>query len=103
MLGATSIGAPPVIIYLLSGPDAASVTRANLTLYVVVISAAGLVMLAASGLIVGETLRIAGWLAVPFIAGVIAGSKLFSRFSDARFRQVTMAFMPLVAIGVLLA
>lgn len=103
MLGATSIGAPPVIIYLLSGPDAASVTRANLTLYVVVISAAGLVMLAASGLIGRETLGLAAWLAVPFVIGVTAGSRLFSRFSDARFRQVTMAFMLVVAVGVLLA
>lgn len=103
MLGATSIGAPPVIIYLLSGPDVASVTRANLTLYVVVISSAGLVMLAASGLIGWETLRLAAWLAIPFVLGVTAGSRLFSRFSDARFRQVTMAFMLIVAVGVLLA
>lgn len=103
MLGATSIGAPPVILYLLSGPDPAAVTRANLTLYVVVISAAGLTMLSASGLIVGDTLRFAAWLAIPFAAGVIAGSKLFARFSDQRFRQFTMVFMLLVAVGVLLA
>jgi uncharacterized membrane protein YfcA len=103
MLGATSIGAPPVIIYLLSGPDAASVTRANLTLYVVAISAAGLVMLTTGGLIVADTLRFAGWLALPFAGGVIVGSKVFARFSDLRFRQFTMVFMLLVAVGVLLA
>lgn len=103
MLGATSIGAPPVILYLLSGPDPASVTRANLTLYVVAISGAGLVMLTASGLIDGAALRLAGWLSIPFIGGVIAGAKLFSRFSDLRFRQFTMIFMLLVAVGVLLA
>ena len=33
MLGATSIGGPPVILYLLSGPDPIETTRANLTLY----------------------------------------------------------------------
>jgi uncharacterized membrane protein YfcA len=103
MLGATSIGAPPVILYLLSGPDPAGVTRANLTLYVVAISGAGLVMLAASGLMDAAALRFAGWLAIPFIGGVIVGSKLFSRFSDLRFRQFTMVFMLLVAVGVLLA
>ncbi|MEP7057132.1 MAG: sulfite exporter TauE/SafE family protein [Caldimonas sp.] len=103
MLGATSIGAPPVILYLLSGPDAATTTRANLTLYVVAISAAGLVMLAVSGLMGAPTLRDAGWLALPFAAGVVAGSRLFARFSDLRFRQLTMVFMLLVAIGVLLA
>jgi uncharacterized protein len=103
MLGATSIGAPPVILYLLSGPDAAAVTRANLTLYVVVISAAGLVMLAVRGLMPVDTLRLAAWLALPFIAGVLLGTRLFAQFSDQRFRQFTMVFMLLVAIGVLFA
>lgn len=37
MLGATSIGAPPVILYLSSGPDPVAITRANLTLDVAVI------------------------------------------------------------------
>lgn len=103
MLGATSIGAPPVILYLLSGPDTAPVTRANLTLYVVAISAAGLAMLVAGGLLVADTLRFAGWLALPFAGGVIVGSRVFARFSDLRFRQFTMVFMLLVAVGVLLS
>lgn len=103
MLGATSIGAPPVILYLLSGPDPVATTRANLTLYVVVISGAGLVMLGASGLLTLATLHIAALLALPFIGGVLAGSKLFARFSDQRFRQMTMVFMFLVSLGVLFA
>ncbi len=103
MLGATSIGAPPVILYLLSGPDPVQVTRANLTLYVVVISAAGLVMLAVSGLLTAATLQQAALLALPFAAGVITGSRLFARFSDKRFRQLTMVLMFLVSLGVLLA
>ncbi|RZL89013.1 MAG: sulfite exporter TauE/SafE family protein [Variovorax sp.] len=103
MLGATSIGAPPVILYLLSGPDPVQITRANLTLYVVVISAAGLVMLVVSGLLTAATLQQAALLALPFAAGVIAGSRLFARFSDKRFRQLTMVLMFLVSLGVLLA
>lgn len=103
MLGATSIGAPPVILYLLSGPDPARTTRANLTLYVVAISAAGLAMLAARGLMGAATLVYAAWLALPFAVAVMVGSRLFARFSDQRFRQLTMVFMLLVAIGVLFA
>ncbi|HEV7578034.1 MAG TPA: sulfite exporter TauE/SafE family protein [Caldimonas sp.] len=103
MLGATSIGGPPVILYLLSGPDAAAVTRANLTLYIVLVSAAGLVMLAVAGLLDAFALRTAAALTVPFVAGVIAGSKLFSRFSDQRFRQLTIVFMFVVSLGVLFA
>lgn len=101
MLGATSIGAPPVILYLLSGPDPAGVTRANLTLYVMVISAAGLATLAATGLLDAAALRLAGWLAPGFVLGIVVGSRLFSRFSDERFRQLTIGLMLVVAAGVL--
>ncbi len=103
MLGATSIGAPPVILYLLSGPDPVAVTRANLTLYVMVISGAGLVMLWASGLLTLPTLRMAALLTLPFVGGVLLGARLFARFSDQRFRQLTMVFMFLVSLGVLFA
>lgn len=103
MLGATSIGGPPVILYLLSGPDPLAVTRANLTLYIVVVSAAGLVMLGLAGLLDTTTLKIAAGLTIPFVIGVVAGSRLFSRFSSQRFRQVTVVFMLLVSVGVLLA
>ncbi len=103
MLGATSIGGPPIILYLLSGPDPVAVTRANLTLYIVVISAAGLVMLGVSGLLTRATAYTALLLMLPFVAGVVAGSRLFARFSDHRFRQMTIVFMLLVSLGVLLA
>ena len=46
MTGATSIGGPPVILYLLSGPHSAETTRANLTLFIAVTSLFGLAMLA---------------------------------------------------------
>lgn len=103
MLGATSIGGPPVILYLLSGPDPVAVTRANLTLYVMLLSLVALVMMGVQGLIGGPTLQQAAVMALPFVAGVLLGSKLFARFSDLRFRQFTMAFMFAVSLGVLLA
>lgn len=103
MVGATSIGAPPVILYLLSGPDAVATTRANLTLYVAVISGASLAMLGASGFVDRSTLGIAGWLTPGFVLGIVIGSRLFARFSDERFRRFTMVLMILVALGVLLA
>jgi uncharacterized protein len=99
----TSIGAPPVILYLLSGPDSAAVTRANLTLYVMVLSAAGLVALALGGLITLPTLYSAAWMALPFLGGVLAGARLFARLSDVRFRRTVMVFMMCIALGVLFA
>ena len=103
LLGATSIGAPPVILYLLSGPDPVAVTRANLTAFVIVLSAVGLLMLGASGLLTQATLARAAWLALPFAAGVVVGSKLFARLSDERFRRIVMVFMLIVALAMLFA
>lgn len=103
MLGATSMGAPPVILYLLSGPDPVAVTRANLTLYIVIISMAGLVMLTAGGMLDSRTLGIAAWLTPGFLGGVLVGGRLFSHLSDARFRRLTIGFMLVVAIGVMFA
>ncbi len=102
-LVATSISAPPVILYLLSGPDSAAVTRANLTLYVMVLSAAGLVALTLGGLITMPTVHLAALMALPFVGGVLAGSRLFARLSDLRFRRTVMVFMMCVAFGVLFA
>jgi uncharacterized membrane protein YfcA len=72
-------------------------------LYVVVISAAGLMMLGINGLLTVATLKQAATLALPFAGGVVVGSRLFARFSDQRFRQVTIVLMFLVSLGVLLA
>lgn len=102
MLGATSIGAPPVILYLLSGPDPVHITRANLTLYVVVTSAAGLVMLLARGVLDWTSAFTALLLAPFYYGGVVLGARLFSRFSDQRFRQFTLVLMLAVSTGILL-
>lgn len=103
MLGATGIGGPPVILYLMAGPDPVGVTRANLTLYVMLISAAGLAGLWWNDLLPGATLAQAGWLAAPFAAGIIIGSGAFARFSDHRFRQATIGLMLLVSLWILVS
>jgi uncharacterized membrane protein YfcA len=103
MLGATGIGGPPVILYLLSGPDSMHVTRANLTLYVALISVAGLTMLASRGILNTASLTMSLLLALPFFIGVLVGSRLFARFNDARFRQFTLVLLLAVSIGILLA
>jgi uncharacterized protein len=103
MLGATGIGGPPVILYLMSGPDPLDVTRANLTLYVALISIIGLAMLATRGLLNRDTLTGALILAPLFFLGVVAGGRAFARFSDRRFRQFTLVFLLLVSFGILFA
>jgi uncharacterized membrane protein YfcA len=103
MLGATSLGAPPVILYLLSGPDPIETTRANLTLYVVVISLAGLIMLWARGVLDVPAAWTALALAPGYYGGLVVGVRLFPKFSDTRFRQFTLLLLVAVSTGILLA
>jgi len=103
MAGATSIGGPPGILYLLAGPDPVAVTRANLTLFVAVTSLAALVALRASG-VLGVEAVLAGLALAPFyFAGLLAGARAFARFSDARFRRFTLLLLVAVSSGILLA
>ena len=103
MVGATSMGGPPVILYLLAGPDPIETTRANLTYFVGGISFAGVVMLAVSGVLGREELLLALLLAPGYYGGIVLGTRLFARFNDQRFRQFTLALMLVVATGILLA
>lgn len=101
MLGATSIGAPPVILYLLSGPDRVAVTRANLTALRRghLRSRPGHAGLRGPARLGNDPRR---GSADNTVRGrcVWAELRLFSRFSDQRFRQLTMMFMFLVSVGV---
>jgi hypothetical protein len=93
LLGATSVGAPPVILYLLSGPDPQVVTRANLTVFVTAISAIGLVMLVAAGAITKALAVSAFLLCIPYLAGTWVGGKLFGRLADLAVRRIALFFM----------
>ncbi len=103
MLGATSIGGPPVILYLLAGPDRIETTRANLTLFVAASSLAGIVMLWANSLLDVVALGMGLLLAPGYYIGLLGGSRLFLRFNDLRFRQFTLLLMIVVSVGILLA
>ena len=93
LLGATSVGAPPVILYLLSGPDPQAVTRANLTVFVTAISAMGIVMLIFAGAVTGRLGLSAGLLCIPYMGATWLGGTLFARLSDIGVRRLALGFM----------
>lgn len=98
LLGATSVGAPPVILYLLSGPDPQVVTRANLTVFVTSISVIGLVMLVVVGAVTGNLVLSAILLCIPFMAATWFGGAVFDRMSDLGVRRLALGFMLLIGI-----
>jgi uncharacterized membrane protein YfcA len=103
MAGATSISGPPVILYLLAGPDPIDTTRANLTFYVAASAAAGIAMLWGGGVLDPRAVWIAAAVAPAYLGGTLVGTRLFARFDDRRFRQFTLIFMMGVSLAILLA
>lgn len=101
MAGATSIGGPPVVLYLLSGQEPVAATRANLALFVCAISLVAVAALAALGALGIAELVASAWLAPGYVAGLAAGTKLFSQLSETRFRQFTLLLMIAVSAVVL--
>lgn len=99
LLGATSVGAPPVILYLLSGPDPQSVTRANLTVFVTLISVIGLAMLLVAGAFTAPLTLSALFLCIPYMAATWLGGTFFARMSDLSMRRLALGFM--LAMGML--
>jgi uncharacterized membrane protein YfcA len=93
LLGATSVGAPPVILYLLSGPDPQVVTRANLTVFVTAISVVGLAMLVIAGAATASLAQLAAMLTVPFLLATWLGAKAFNMLSDIAVRRVSLGMM----------
>jgi uncharacterized membrane protein YfcA len=102
-VGAAGIGGPPVILYLLSGPDPIAVTRANMTLYVAFSSVAALFMFAARGILDVTALASTLLLAPLYFVGVLLGARLFARFSDKRFRQFTLVLLLAVSTFIMFA
>jgi uncharacterized membrane protein YfcA len=103
MVGATGMGGPPVILYLLAGPDPIETTRANLTYFVGSIAVASFVALWASGAVGREGVWLALLLTPGYYLGMMAGYRLFAHLNDTRFRQFTLIFMMTVAAFILVA
>jgi len=101
LVGATSVGAPPVIVYLLASSDPPGVTRANLTLFVTIISLAALVMMLWRGMLDGSIALTALLLSPLYFGGVWLGSRLYRRIDASAMRRWTLIFLVVVSAVIL--
>ena len=92
LIAMTSLGNPPVILYLLAGRDAAAVNRANFTGYFALTLVAVIALMAAQGLIGEVLLRVATLLPV-FMLGAWIGSRLFRQASERLYRRVALIIL----------
>ena len=93
LIASTSLGNPPVMVYLLSGRDPAATNRANFTGYFGVTLVALVVMMALAGLIDRTAVVTAAVLLPGFMAGAWAGSRLFRKSSEALYRRVALGLL----------
>jgi len=98
LVGATSVGGPLVILYLLSGPDPAAVTRAHLTVFITAVSIIGIAMLATVGAITVDLRLWAVGLTIPYLLATWLGGKLFARLSDSGVRRLALILMLCVGV-----
>lgn len=100
--GATGMSGPPVILYLLAGPEAARQHRANLIVFFGIVSLAGLVMVWWYGLAsVAVLLRVVALLPVLLLA-VRVGVRLFGLLPEQWFRAGAYLFLFVVGLTAVL-
>lgn len=101
LVGATSMGGPPVILYLMAGPGPLSVMRANLMLYVTMSSVAGLLALGLAGALKVDVMLLILALAPVYMLAGLAGGRIFHRINAQIFRRLTLIFLIGVSAAIL--
>ena len=94
MMATTSVGGPPVLLYLLSGNDSPKVNRANIVTYYFLTQFLLIVIVLATGVAGWNALLRAVVLFPVMIAGAWAGGRLFHRLASERvYRNVALGIL----------
>lgn len=96
------MGAPPAVLFLLSGPHTHSAVRANIIGYLAVANMTALATLALNGALSIEILWRAAILAVPYLGAIWVGGRLFRFATDTLFRYVALSIVALIGAAALL-
>ena len=98
LTGAASIGGPPVIAFLLAGPDNAATNRATLILFFVFSQVISVPFYAAGGVITGRVMWLIALMWPAQAAGLWIGARYFPMASETAYRRVSLSV--LLAIGI---
>ncbi|MDP6391267.1 MAG: sulfite exporter TauE/SafE family protein [Alphaproteobacteria bacterium] len=93
LIAATSLGNPPVMLYLLSSRDAAARNRANFTGYFAITLIALILWMTFRGLIAWQALKVTLILLPVFMLAAWVGSRLFRQSSEALYRRVALGLL----------
>jgi uncharacterized membrane protein YfcA len=98
--GAVGTPGPPAIVYMTAQGWSPRTIKANLQAFLVVNQLIILVGYWWAGLLTAEVWRLAAYFALPAVAGLLAGMRLFDRVDHARFRRIV--FLVLLGSGIAL-
>ena len=93
LMALTSLGNPPVMLYLLSSSDDAATNRANFTGYFALTLSALIALMTIAGLITWAALTTVAMLVPVFMASAWIGSRLFRQSSEALYRRVALTIL----------
>jgi uncharacterized membrane protein YfcA len=93
LIASTSLGNPPVMMYLLSSRDDAASNRANFTGYFAITLLILIALMTYRNLINWGNLQQVGILLPGFMAAAWAGSRMFRKSSEALYRRVALGLL----------
>lgn len=97
IMGSTSMGGPPIVLYLVSRPGSSDQKKANVILVVGALELGAIALLVVSGgLNLATCVRFVTLLPV-FVAGTFLGERIFRERLTVRYRQVML--FALIAVG----
>ena len=93
LMALTSLGNPPVMLYLLSGSDGAATNRANFTGYFAITLVALIAMMTVSGLMKWSAVWTVAALLPAFMIAAWIGSRLFRKSSESLYRRLALGIL----------
>jgi uncharacterized protein len=100
--GSTTMGGPPVILFYLSGPAGAAVSRASMIVFFLGTDFIALAMAFFAGLITPQTGLLGICAIPPLLAGIFCGSRLFRRSIRERFQSRALTLLVVLAVAALI-
>ena len=96
--GATTITGPFAIVYWLGSASGAAVVRANLLVFFLLTDALVIAVYWMQGLLTAPSIALALLIALPFLAAVTAGARLFHGASELTYRRIAYAIVAAAAL-----
>ena len=97
-MGATSMGGPPVLAYMLAGQDSATTNRSNIIVYFTVLEVMVLVVLLVRDLIEVDAVIRGAVLTPMFMAVGYLGARGFRQSSEQLYRRIALVMLSLIAL-----